>query len=554
MLAEDASKCFAELPHDSPRQLLEATASVVRLTAERDEYKRLYMATLELCRKLELGIFGQSRERFIANDAQLSMELLAGLLAPVQGDASAPPPSDPVKAHERKKPTGRKPLPETLPRVNIEILPPEVLKAGLDAFNRIGEDVTETVERRPGSLVVVAVHKPKFIAKSRDPLIDDAHVLQAPPPELPIPAGLPGPALLADTVVKRWDDYLPLHRLERIYGREGLDLARSTICGWHQALAEFLSPLLDAMRKDTLCSPVLLTDATGVLVQAKQKCRHGHFWVLIAPGRHVLFRYSSTHDSGAVDSILAGYKGFLVADAHAVYDHLYETGDVIEVGCWSHCRRYWYKALASDPVRATHAITLIQRLFRIEREQATSTPERRRQIRQEQSRPLVDAFFKWCDEQAPRVLDETPISKAVNYARNHRLAFERFLEDGRLPLHNNLSEGALRREAIGRNNWTFLGNDEGGKVNATHVSLLASCHLHDIEPAGYLRDLYILLPDWNVQRVLELAPVNWKETLKKEETQQLLAANIFRQVSLGTLVEHPPSSSTDPPLHGNAIR
>ena len=157
----------------------------------------------------------------------------------------------------------------------------------------------------------------------------------------------------------------------------------------------------------------------------------------------------------------------------------------------------------------------------------------RHKIRQQQAAPIVTDFFEWCDAQAPVVLDETPIAKAIGYSRNQREALKRFLEDGRLPIHNNFSERALRREAIGRKNWLFLGSDEGGETNATFVSLLASCQLHDIEPLGYLRDLFCLLPSWSSQRVLELAPAYWRTTVTNEETQRLLTANVYRQVSLG---------------------
>lgn len=126
----------------------------------------------------------------------------------------------------------------------------------------------------------------------------------------------------------------------------------------------------------------------------------------------------------------------------------------------------------------------------------------------------------------------------MNYALNQRKGLERFLEDGRIPIHNNFSERELRREALGRKNWLFVGSDEGGKVNATFVSLLASCRLHGIEPFGYLRDLLCLLPGWPKSRVLPLAPVNWEKTLQQEDTQRRLAANAFRQVSLGLLDVH----------------
>jgi len=149
-----------------------------------------------------------------------------------------------------------------------------------------------------------------------------------------------------------------------------------------------------------------------------------------------------------------------------------------------------------------------------------------------ESKPIVDAFFAWCDAEAAHALDETPTVTAIGYARNQRVALQRFLEDGRLPIHNNGSERELRREALGRKNWLFVGSDDGAAVNATFVSLLASCQMHGIEPWAYLRDLFCLLPSWPRSRVLELAPANWKQTLENEDAQQRLAANVFRRAVL----------------------
>lgn len=341
---------------------------------------------------------------------------------------------------------------------------------------------------------------------------------------------------MADTVVKRWQDHLPLYRMESIFRREGLELARSTICGWHGELARLAKPVVDAMWADALQAPYLCADATGVLVQALEKCKSAHFFVVAAPEKHVLFGYAPKHDSAAVDALLRDYKGYLVADAHTVYDHLYKKGAVTEVGCWAHTRRYFFKSLSTDPERAHTALEYIKALFMIERAHATSPPEFRLSVRKRDAKPVVEGFFAWCDAQAAVVLDETPIAKAIGYARNQRVALSRFLDDGRLPIHNNFSERQLRREALGRKNWLFLGNDDGGETNATFVSLLASCQLHDIEPLGYLRDLFCLLPSWPNKRVLELAPAYWQKTLADEETQRRLAANIYRQVSLGNPV------------------
>lgn len=503
---------------------------------ERDEYRALYLETMERCRKLELGLRGSQSERLPDDGSQLSLDVLTMVLTERQRAqldealASAAAEQE-VKAHKRRSPTGRQTLPEHLPRVVIEVLPPEVERKGLDAFDRIGEDVCETIERRPAATVVARVVRPKFVAKERE-RDGETEVFIAKPLQLPIERGLAGPGMLADTIVKRWQDHIPLNRMEDVYAREGLDLARSTICGWHSALAELAKPLVGVMRDDAFVQPYLCTDATGVLVQQKERCRTGHFWVIVAPGRHVLFEYTKDHSSDAVDDVLAGYKGFLVADAHVVYDHLYASGDVVEVNCWAHVRRYFFKALSSDPERAKVALQFIGALFRIERTIADSPRKKKEKIREKRSRHIVDAFFSWCDAEAASVLDATPISDGIRYARNQRVGLERFLDDGRLPIHNNMSELALRREAVGRKNWLFVGSDDGGHVNAVFTSLLASCRLCDVEPWAYLRDIFCLLPNWPKHRLLELAPVEWTKTSARDEVRELLDANRFRRITL----------------------
>ena len=183
--------------------------------------------------------------------------------------------------------------------------------------------------------------------------------------------------------------------------------------------------------------------------------------MIVAPELHILFRFSPRHTKEAVDEILGDYQGYLVVDAHTVYDHLFLNGKIVECGCWSHCRRYFFTALSSEPELAREGLAFIGRLFEIEREHAELTPKRRHALRQEHSRPVVKAFFAWCEERTPIVLDETPMAQAVQDARNHRPAFERFLEDGRLPLRNNGSELQLRRQAIGRKNGSS-GESVGG--------------------------------------------------------------------------------------------
>jgi transposase len=319
-------KKLAERLDAFENELTQVKQSLSSAEQARDQYHQLYLETLERCRKLERGLLGQKSERTPHDESQLSLGML-GLLLNKRTEPAEGSDTTPVKPHERQKPTGRKPLPETLPRVDIYVLPDDVQRRGLDAYTKIGEDISEVLERRSASMVVARIIKPKFVLKDSG---DTTTVLQASTPRLPIERGLAGPGMLADTLVKRWDDHLPLNRLERVYARDGIELNRSTICGWHTQLTPLFRPLIDAMRFDAFEQPYICTDATGVLVQAKEKCRTGHFWVIVAPGRHVLFEFSKKHDGDAVDKLLAGYEGYLVADAHVVYDHLYSDGTVKE--------------------------------------------------------------------------------------------------------------------------------------------------------------------------------------------------------------------------------
>ena len=159
-------------------------------------------------------------------------------------------------------------------------------------------------------------------------------------------------------------------------------------------------------------------------------------------------------------------------------------------------------------------------------------PARRKSGSARSARPIVDAFFSWCDAEAATVLDDTPISNGIRYARNQRVGLSQFLDDGRLPIHNNLSEFALRREAVGRKNWLFVGSLDAGAVNVLFTSLLASCHLCDVEPWSFLRDIFCLLPRWPEHRLLELAPVAWEKTRARDDVRLLLEENQFRKLTL----------------------
>jgi transposase len=540
----------------------------------RDAYRKLIDQLNEKIAKLEQGLIGPKSERFKGDpdNPQLSLQILAELLGKHDvegadakelaqqlvalteaevaaadagnggGDGGYDGSDD--KVHRRpRKPTGRATAREHVQKLTMELLPEEVKRLGLDAFERIGEESSTTVERRVSSLVEITVVRPKFRAKTEAAAQEvkaarEAHgtlpeqtpqswITVAPAPELPLPRSMAGPGLLANVVVRRFDDHLPYNRLENVYEREGMRLGRSTLYGWLDGLRELFAPLIAAIIADARGAPYLCVDATGVLMQAPEKCSRGHFWVLVAPGRHVVFAFSQSHDSDAVDKLLGGYDGFVVADAHAVYDHLYGDDGATEVACWGHARSYFFKVLGSEPEIAREVLANLRVMFMFERKFAEVTRKQRERMRSSKVKLLVDRHFELCRKHEATALDGTPLSAAIRYSLNQEQALRRFLDDGRLPATNNISERQLRRQAVGRKNWIFVGSDDGAAVNTTFTTLVASCHLHDIEPESYLREVMCLLPDWPKSRVLELAPCNWKQTRQQPEAQQLLADNLW---------------------------
>jgi transposase len=541
----------------------------------RDVYRKLIDELKSKIEKLEHGLIGPTSERFKSqdDDSQLSIKLLEELLGKQEadetdaqalvdrlvalaedeaqaaasgGDGGGLDDRGGSKPHGRsRKPTGRKTANEHVHKLTVEIIPDEVKQLGLDAFERISEE-SATLERRIASLVHVTVVRPKFRAKTQAAVEavqaqraaygvqcevePESWITLASSPDQPLPRSTAGPGLLANVIVRRFDDHLPYNRLENVYEREGVRLGRSTLYGWLDNLRALFAPLVQSMWTDARGAPYLCTDATGVLVQAPQQCSRGHFWVVVAPGRHVLFAFSQSHDGAAVDKLLDGYGGLIVADAHAVYDHLYGDQGATEVGCWSHARKYFFKVLGSEPEVARQVLDNLRVMFLLERKFADLTRKQRERMRQSKVKIIVDRHFELCRKYEEQALDGTPLRAAIRYSLNQQDALRRFLADGRLPATNNISELQLRRQAVGRKNWLFIGSDDGAQVNVTYASLIASCHLHDIEPERYLREVMCLLPDWPTSRLLELAPCSWKQTRQQPETQQLLDSNFWLSI------------------------
>jgi transposase len=350
-------------------------------------------------------------------------------------------------------------------------------------------------------------------------------VVVAPKPAQPIDKGLPGPGLLAFVITSKYYDHLPLNRQEAIIARLGVDIHRSTLCGWMAASADLLRPLYKAMLADVLMSRVVQTDETRlpVLEKGNLKTKSGRLWAFVGDRDHphTVYHYTATKARDGPAGILKNYKGFLQADAANVFDGIYHPGDIVEVGCWAHARRYFHEARTSDAARGAEALARIGFFYDVEREAKTTIEQQqldgaqadawRLKMRQERTLPKLREFADWLDAQAILVLPKSPIAQAINYARNHWQALLRFTEHGFLNIDNNASERAMRPAALGRKNYLFAGSDEGGRTTAVLYTFTQTCRRHSIDPFAYLQDVLTRLPKGDFQELADLFPHRWAE-------------------------------------------
>lgn len=517
-----------------------------RAEHEREQYRKLYSLVAFELERLKRQLFGKKAETVDPAQVQLAFGPVFDALARAEsGDVSAQADlqaelqklrDEAEQAHQQpdaergKRPKGHGRRDFELEKAPIETIvlePPERLLPGGELLIKIGEEVSEHFDYRPSSVVRVRTVRPKYRRAASSGATAASPILIAELPERPIPRSVAGPGLIAHVITQKFADHLPLNRQQEIFKRQGVHLPRSTLANLVQGGASLLRCVVDAMWQHARERAAWLAiDATGVLVQAAEQCRRGHFWVVIAERDHVLFRYTTKHNGCVPAEMLVGFTGYVIADASSVYHELYRNEPaIVEVGCWSHGRRRFFEALEIDRERALVGIGFIGLLYDAHRAATdpntgvTDTLKRRNA-----AEPVVRRLFEWIEQERPRVVDESPLAKAMNYLVNQREPLTRFLEDGRLRLDNNLSELELRRQVVGRANWTFCGSDDGAEWNAIATSLIASCKLHDIEPWAYLRDVLTLLPGWPRSAVLELAPRFWKQTREQPHTQERLAA------------------------------
>ncbi len=512
---------------------------VAELTLERD-HLRLSHERLRL--ELELlkrRIFIAKAERIDTRQLELdfaatlaALDKLAGATPEQAREEGQKRRGEAAPAPGKKKPTGRRDLSQMpLKEERVELVDEVLEKLVAEGkAKRIGWQVSYKLAYQRGGVRRLAIARAdyKVIDKNGESQVATALM----PPEC-FSRSLAAPSMLGHVLSEKFTDGMPLNRLESRIARDGAALDRGTMCRWvEDAGATAGATVIAAMREDAFKTAFCIaTDATGIAVQpdrrpdgAHQPCRRGHFFVLIADRDHVLFDYTAKEDSAFVEQMLAGYSGYVQADAKSVYDVLFRDPDKppdegkepehrSEVACWSHARRKFWEATCAKSEVAREGLARIGRIFALESAWRADPPDVIQRMRKQHLRPHFEAFFAWAEVEYEKVRHQRGLLRsALGYVVRQKGALMRVLEDGRLVLDNNRSERALRQIAIGRKSWLFVGSDGHAESSGHILSLVASCRLHGLDPEAYLRDLFRVLAHWPRVRYLELAPKYWAKT------------------------------------------
>jgi transposase len=559
--AEPASAPLPDDPATLKRLVLELLAT---LQEERRDKEHLRQRLDQLLRRL----YGPRTERF---DPSQPLLFDTASPEPAPAPAPAPIPSDATpRPRRRATPHGRRPLPESLTRhvVQHELTEAERRCSCGGVRVPIGVEKSEQLDWQPASLFVWehCVHKyacpacaaraaratPAAEAAARENGAGDSTigtsaaetgsngstihpavaetgaagstfgpvVVSATKPAPPLTRGLPGAGLLASVIVNKHVDHLPLYRQERIFGRQGVLLPRSTTCDWLGASAQLLRPLYDVMVSLVLQSRWLHTDDTTVKNQqpAEGATATARLWAYLGDTSHPynVFDFTATRKRDGPQRFLAGFRGYLHADAFSGYDALYlpaPTGAeaaIIEVACNAHARRKFYEARSSDALRSHQALAWYAQLYEIERQARGREETQRLRMRQDLAVPILEKLEAWLEAQRAEVLPKSPMSEAIGYALNNWSALIRYTEAGFLSIDNNVAEREMKRIAIGRKNWLHVGSRRGGETAAVLFSFTSTCQRLHVEPWAYLQDVLSRLPTTPAAQLAALLPDRWQ--------------------------------------------
>lgn len=470
-------------------------------------YKDAKIATLthEIAR-LKRWMFAARSERMDPTQRALFEDGLAEDIAALEVELDslrepAPAPRDKPK---------REALPAHLPRIQTRHEPDSCQCAACGGtLHLIGEDVTELLDCEPVRFFVQRHIRPKYACRQC------ATITTVPVPAAIIDRGRPAPGLLAQVLIAKYADHLPLYRQSVIYQRSGVDLARSTLAEWVGACGVALVPLVAAMKTQLLNLPVLHADETPVaqLNPGAGKTKRVYMFIYRSadPKRDItVFDYCQSRSGEHARRFLGDYRGALMVDDYAGYKSLFAAG-MIELACMAHARRNFNDLVESKASTRAHEILgPIAQLYRIETQAKGLDSPARQAYRQQHAVPVVAAIRAWLTELRPQVADGSGLAKAIDYALRRWSALTRYLDDGRYPIDNNQAENAIRPIVLGRKNWLFAGSETAGRRAAAIMSLIATAKHNGHDPHAYLKDVLTRLPTHPNSRIAELLPHRWQ--------------------------------------------
>jgi transposase len=467
------------------------------LLAERHESERLR----QIIKELQRHRFGRRAETLPEEQMLLGLEEVEQVEASGEArqDENAPD-GRAVRAGKRR--INRGALPAHLPRTDVVVdIDDKICRCCKGELHRIGEDKSERLDIVPAQFRVLVTIRPKYACRT----CEDG-VVQAPAPARLIEGGLPTEATVAQVLVSKYADHLPLYRQAQIYARQGIDLDRSTLADWVGRAAWHLRPLHTRLLMRLKSSGRLFADETTVPVldPGRGRTKTGQLWTYVADDRPwggsdppgIAYVYAPDRKAERPIAHLEGFNGILQVDGYAGYRKLAERGDVRLAFCWAHMRRNFYELATPGPAPiASEALKHIAEFYAIEKDIRGRSAEERRIVRQQKSRPLAEAFEQWLRAKLGLISQKGKLAEAIRYALSRWEGLTRFIDDGRIELDNNTVERSIRPIALNRKNALFAGSDGGAEHWAPIASLIETCKLNEIDPLAYLTDVLARIVD-----------------------------------------------------------
>jgi transposase len=461
------------------------------LIAERVQNERLRLIIKELQRHR----FGRRAETLPEDQMLLGLEEVEQVAASSQAEVDATTPAERANRSAKRR-MNRGSLPAHLPRIEMVVdIEDRACPCCGKALHRIGEDAGERLDIVPAQFRVLVVRRPKYGCRACENV-----VVQAPAPARLIEGGLPTEGTVAQVLVSKYADHLPLYRQAQIYARQGVELDRSTLADWVGRAAFMLRPIHERLLRALKASAKLFADETTapVLDPGRGRTKLGQLWAYARDDRPwggtdppgVVFVYAPDRKAERPISHLAGFKGILQVDGYGGYRVLAERGDVELAFCWSHVRRRFYELAAAGPAPiASEALERIAGLYAIEKGIRGRSADERRAMRQDRSKPIIDDLEPWLRAKLAVISQKTKLAEAIRYALSRWGGLTRFLDDGRIEIDSNVVERSIRPIALNRKNALFAGSDGGGEHWAVVASLIETCKLNGVHPYAYLADV-----------------------------------------------------------------